>query len=94
MAVKFEWDEDKAHLNLQKHQISFHEGATVFDDPGIATMHDPAHSADEDRYLSLGYSHQGRLLVVSYTERGERTRLISCRKATRRERLMYEKGSF
>ncbi len=94
MALTFEWDEEKAYKNLKKHQMSFHEGATVFDDPAIATLYDSAHSEDEDRYISLGQSHQGRLLVISDTQRDECIRLISCRKATRRERKMYEKEYF
>lgn len=94
MGFTFEWDEEKANENERKHQVSFHEGATIFHDPHIATMHDPDHSEDEDRYLGLGYSSQGRVLVVCYTERGDNIRLISCRKATRRERKIYEKGIF
>ncbi len=94
MSFTFEWDEEKANANERKHQINFHEGATIFHDPYIATMHDPDHSEDEHRYLSLGYSSQGLLLLVCYTERGDNIRLISCRKATRRERKMYEKGIF
>lgn len=94
MSFTFEWDEEKADANERKHQIHFHEGATIFDDPHIATMHDPDHSADEHRYLSVGYSSQGRLLLVCYTEHGDNIRLISCRKATRRERQMYAKESF
>ena len=91
MGLTFEWDEEKAKENFTNHQVSFHEGATIFHDPYIATMHDPDHSEDEDRYLSLGFSSQGRLLVVSYTEREGNIRLISCRKATRREQKRYEK---
>lgn len=91
MSFTFEWDEEKAEKNVRKHQgVTFHEGVTIFDDPSIATLHDPDHSEDEDRYISLGYSSQGRLLTVCYTERGENIRIISCRKATRRERKMYE----
>lgn len=87
MSFTFEWDEEKAEQNIRKHQ-----GVTVFDDPSIATLHDPDHSTDEDRYISLGYSSQGRLLIVSYSERGDNIRLISCRKATRQERKIYERG--
>ena len=94
MSFTFEWDEIKARKNEQDHQVSFHEGSTIFHDPHIATMHDPDHSENEDRYLSLGYSSQGRVLLVSYTDRGNNIRLISCRKATRREQKMYEKGIF
>ncbi len=93
MSFTFEWDEEKAKKNVRKHQgVTFHEGVTIFDDMSIATLHDPDHSEDEDRYISLGYSSQGRLLTVSYTERGDHIRIISCRKATRRERTMYERG--
>jgi len=94
MSFTFEWDEEKARKNEQDHQVTFHEGATIFHDPHIASMHDPDHSEDEDRYISLGYSSQGRVLLVSYTDRGNNIRLISCRKATRREHHMYEKGLF
>ena len=91
MSFTFEWDEEKAEKNVRKHHgVTFHEGVTIFDDPSIATLHDPDHSEDEDRYISLGYSSQGRLLTVCYTERGENIRIISCRKATRPERKMYE----
>ncbi|GAK60156.1 hypothetical protein U27_00047 [Candidatus Vecturithrix granuli] len=90
MDLTFEWDEEKAIKNLRKHQISFHEGTTIFNDPLIATMHDPDHSEGEDRFISLGYSSQNRLLVVSYTQRQDNIRLISCRKATRKERKKYE----
>lgn len=90
MSLTFEWVEEKAIINLKKHQISFREGATIFNDPLIATMHDPDHSEAEDRYLSLGYSSQGHLLVVSYTQRQDNIRLISCRKATRKERKKHE----
>ena len=83
-------NEEKAKENLKNHQVSFHEGATIFHDLYIKTMYDPDHSENEDRHLSLGYSSKGRLLVVSYTERENNIRLISCRKATRQERKIYE----
>jgi len=86
----FEWDDEKAGINLQKHQINFEEGATIFDDPLVTTILDPKHSSDEQRFLAIGMSIDGNLLVVSYTEREERIRLISCRKATRVERNNYE----
>jgi uncharacterized DUF497 family protein len=65
---------------------------TVFNDPFSITIGDPDHSANERRYVDIGASDRGRVLVVSYTERGRRIRLISCRKATRRERRQYEEG--
>lgn len=90
--LSFEWDEEKAGENYRKHKVSFDEGITVFNDPFSITIGDPDHSANERRYVDIGASDRGRVLVVSYTERGRRIRLISCRKATRRERRQYEEG--
>jgi uncharacterized DUF497 family protein len=90
--VEFEWDDVKAESNLKKHGVSFEEGATIFNDPKIATVFDPDHTEDEDRYISIGTSIQGSLLVIIHTEREERIRLISCRKATNAERKAYEKS--
>ena len=92
MSYRFEWDPAKAAANLRKHGVSFEEAVTVFGDPLSLNMPDPLHSADEDRYLVLGMSNEQRLLVVAYGERGERTRILSARKATRRERHEYEEG--
>jgi uncharacterized DUF497 family protein len=89
--VEFEWDDEKAKINFDKHGVNFDEGATIFNDPFVLMMPDPDHSISEERYISLGMSVQGRLLIVSYTERGNRNRLISCRKATNVERKIYEK---
>ena len=89
---EFEWDDEKATGNRKKHDVSFEEGATIFNDPLLATIFDPDHSEGEERYISLGVSAQGRLLVVIHTERNERIRLISCRKATNTERKAYEKN--
>ena len=88
--VEFEWEDEKADSNLTKHGVSFEEGATIFNDPEIATIFDPDHSEDEERYVSIGISIQGNLLVIVHTEREERIRLISCRKATNAERKVYE----
>ena len=90
MALTFEWDEEKAVKNLKNHRISFEEAKTVFNDPLSITVADPDHSIDEDRYIDIGMSSQGRLLVVVYTERGQNIRLISSRKATKREQRAYE----
>jgi uncharacterized DUF497 family protein len=87
---EFEWDDEKAEINLQKHGVSFDEGATIFDDPLVATMFDPLHSSKEERFVAIGMSIEGNLLVVAYTERDERFRLISCRKATKVEKTTYE----
>ena len=92
MSLTFEWDPEKAARNLAKHDVSFHEAATVFGDPLAMTYFDPDHSGDEDRFLTFGHSSGGRLLVVSHTDRGHRLRIISARKATRKERKQHEEG--
>ena len=90
--MNFEWDEEKARANLEKHGVSFEEAQTVFDDPLFVDFYDPEHSYEEHRYIILGESRQGRLLLVSYTERGGVIRLISSREATPAERRDYEEG--
>lgn len=87
-----EWDEEKAAANLQKHGVSFEEAATVFADPLYIDFYDPDHSVDEHRYLIIGTSSAGHLLIVSYTERDEVVRLISGREVTSSERKAYEEG--
>ncbi len=89
----FEWDEEKATENYHKHKVSFEEGVTVFSDPLSLTMEDPDHSRDEQRYLDVGTSEEGHVLVVSYTERDGHIRVISCRKASRKERRHYEESN-
>jgi hypothetical protein len=89
--MQCEWDDAKAAENLRKHGVSFEEAETVFADPLSKTLPDPTHSAGEERFLELGYSQQGRLLVVSYTEWANKTRIISARKVTRTERRLYER---
>jgi len=89
MDLEFEWDEDKAVRNLRKHKISFEEAKTVFADPFTITIDDPKHSVKERRFIDIGMSAGGNILVVSYTERNK-VRLISSRKATKSERKMYE----
>jgi hypothetical protein len=90
--MKFEWDENKAARNLLKHQVSFEEAKTVFDDPLYVDFYDPDHSDDEERYLIIGESNRGRLLIMSYTERGNSIRIISAREVTRSEREAYKEG--
>jgi uncharacterized DUF497 family protein len=90
--MEFEWDEDKA--NERKHGVDFTEAMTVFADPLSLTGYDPDHSDNEDRYLTMGYSDEGRLLIVSHTDRGEAIRIISAREASRAERKDYEDGNF
>ncbi|MCO6454360.1 MAG: BrnT family toxin [Pirellulaceae bacterium] len=92
MGLAFEWDEDKAEANERKHGVTFEEASTVFADPLSLTIYDPIHSDDEDRYITLGESQRGRLLVVVFTDRDDRIRIISSRVTTRRERKDYEKG--
>ena len=92
MTLNFEWDEEKAKTNLKNHRVSFDEATTVFSDPFSITISDPDHSADEQRYIDIGSSDRGRILVVVYTERGTNIRIISCRKATPTERRRYEEG--
>ena len=92
MGYEFEWDPAKAAGNLKDHKVSFDAASTVFGDPLTMLMSDPDHSEEEERYLLLGVSVQGRLLVVSFAERPPKTRLISAREATRRERRQYEEG--
>ena len=93
MELNFEWDEDKAEANWHKHKVRFEEGKTIFNDPFLWTFPDPEHSDGEQRYLDIGYSSKGHILVVSHTERGRNFRIISCRKATATERRAYEEGN-
>ena len=90
MGYRFEWDQQKAAANLQKHGVSFQEATTIFGDPSSVTIADPDHSDTEVRFVDLGLSHRGRLLVVSYIERGDNIRIISARCASRSEQKQYE----
>jgi uncharacterized protein len=90
--MEFDWDPNKAASNLRRHNVSFSEAATVFSDPLSMTVPDPDHSLDEDRSITVGLSHRGRLLIVAHTERGDRIRIISARELTRTERAQYEEG--
>ena len=92
--MEFEWDDDKAEANERKHGVTFAEAMTVFADPLSLTGYDPGHSDGEDRYITMGESADGRLLIVSHTDRGGAIRIISAREATRRERKDYEDGKF
>jgi len=93
MALKFEWDANKARTNRAKHGISFEEYSSIFGDPLSLTIPDPAHSQVEDRFVTISLSHRGKLLVVVHTERGDNIRIISARSASRRERQTYEKST-
>jgi uncharacterized protein len=92
MSLQFEWGEQKADLNATKHGVSFEEAKTVFADLGSITIDDSEHSIEEDRYIDIGISDRGRLLVVVYTERGNFIRIISSRCATNQEIRIYEQG--
>ena len=90
--MNFAWDRTKAARNLAKHGVSFDEAATRFDDPLYLDFFDPEHSEEEHRYIRVGCSEQGRILMVSFTEREGVMRLISARPATRKEREAYEEN--
>ena len=90
--MQFEWDKNKAAKNLSKHEVSFEEAKTVFDDSLYVDFYDPDHSEKEERYLIVGESNRRRLLIVSYTEKEKAIRLISAREVTRSEREAYEEG--
>jgi hypothetical protein len=90
--MEFEWDRRKAERNLRKHGVSFEEAVSVFDDPEELMIDDPDHSFGEERFVSVGTSVFGRLLVVGYTERGSKIRLIFARRATMPERFDYEEA--
>ncbi|MGL5193273.1 MAG: BrnT family toxin [Chroococcales cyanobacterium] len=90
--MEFEWNEAKAASNFVKHGVSFEEAKTVFADPLYVDFYDPDHSEEEDRYIIMGESQQGRLLLVAYTERGNVIRIISARTVTQSERRTYEEG--
>ncbi len=88
--ILFEWDPQKAKTNFEKHGIIFDEASTVFKDTSSLTIEDPLHSYDEERLVLIGMSYKNRLLVVVHTEREESIRIISARKAVKRERKYYE----
>jgi len=88
--IDFEWDPDKDAANIRKHRVAFSEAATVFGDPLGLSAYDPDHSRQENRFITIGQSMFGRLLMVAHTDRGERVRIISARELTRKEREAYE----
>jgi uncharacterized protein len=91
--MEFEWNPDKAKINLEKHNVSFPEASTIFEDVLSVTFPDPDHSIGEERYVIIGMSELGRLLIVSHTDRENRVRIISARSANRQEKRFYEEGS-
>lgn len=90
--MEFERDPGKAAANLTTHGVTFSEASTIFGDPLEVTISDPGHSEGEARFLSLGLSAESRLLVVAYTEREGRIRIIHARVAAAKERRAYESG--
>jgi len=93
MMLSFEWDSKKAHNNVQKHSVSFDEACTVFADTLSLTIHDPLHSIQEDRFTIIGASCNNRILTIVHTVRKSSIRIITARKATKKERLYYEKDA-
>ncbi|MES9906611.1 MAG: BrnT family toxin [Sedimenticola sp.] len=91
--MNFEWNNEKAIKNTRKHGVSFQEALTVFQDALSLTYPDTDHSDDENRYLIIGQSSFGNVLVISHTFRNENIRIISARKATKKERYFYETES-
>jgi uncharacterized DUF497 family protein len=90
--VIYEWDPKKAAINLRKHGLAFEEAATVFLDPLAITFPDPDHSVEENREITVGLSTKRRVVFVSHCPRGNHTRIIGARRATRKERRQYEEG--
>ena len=90
--MRFEWDDKKALANLAKHGVSFEEAATVFGDPLSDTFDDPDHSAEEQRFLIVGASDRGRMLIVAHTDDEAVVRIISAREPTSGERKSYEES--
>ncbi len=90
MRADFEWDAVKEAANYRKHRVDFEEATSVFNDPLAITIFDPDHSFDEERFIDIGISDRSRLLVVVYTERRKKIRIISCRKALAEERRAYD----
>ena len=94
MSLEFEWDKDKASSNEKKHQVTFEEAATVFADPLAAIFDDVVHSEEEQREIIIGHSAENRLLLVCFTERAGAIRIISARRATKREHKDYEENPY
>ncbi|OIP75967.1 MAG: hypothetical protein AUK07_00480 [Parcubacteria group bacterium CG2_30_36_21] len=89
----FEWDQSKAKKNIKIHNVSFDEASTAFKDTLSLAIYDPLHSDQEDRFVLIGMSYINRLIVVVYTERGDKIRIISARKAITNERKQYEENA-
>ena len=92
MPASFEWDPLKAKNNLLKHQVTFEEASSIFNDPQFITFLDDEHSTNEERYISIGISNKKRVLMVAHTERKDKVRIISARKATDNEEKFYQEA--
>jgi len=90
MNINFEWDEDKAFANMKKHGVSFDEAVSIFNDRLSLTIFDAEHSIGEERFIDIGLSNKDRVIVVVYTERENNIRIISSRKAIKKEIKFYE----
>lgn len=88
--MEFQWDPAKAEAHRRKHGVAFEEAVTIFADPYELMIYDPNHSITEDRFVSIGMSAAGQMLVVGYTERGSKIRIIFARRAAGPEMLDYE----
>lgn len=93
MPLTFEWDSRKARSNFAKHGVGFEFASTTFGDPRSFTISDPDHSLAEERYVTMGRAFEGKVLVVVHTDRGNNIRIISARRASRRERKFYEENT-
>ena len=92
MKFRFEWDPEKAKVNLKKHGVDFEEASTIFDDPQYISFLDEEHSVDEERHITIGLSIKSRLLMAAHTEREDRIRIISARKAAKNEEKFYNEA--
>ena len=92
MKPKFEWDPDKAKKNYSKHGIDFNEASSIFGDPMFITFLDEEHSFKEERYITIGLSSKGRLLLVAHAEQSDSIRIISARRATKNEEKFYQEA--
>jgi len=92
MKPDFDWDPQKAESNVRKHCVTFTEAGSVFDDPMFITLLDEEHSMDEERFITIGLSDKNRLVMIAHTERENRIRIISARKATNHEEKFYQEA--
>ena len=92
MKPDFEWDPEKAEKNLLKHDVHFDEASSIFTDSMFITFLDEEHSTNEERYITIGLSNKGRLLLVAHAEKNDRIRIISARRVTKNEEKFYQEA--